>query len=949
LIKNCRQAGAVRKTLKNLPKTLADTYDRILAAIPDETWQIARTALMLLTHSLRPLTLKELAEAMVIDVEGQCFDPDEHRLTNYRHVLDICSSLVSVSNTSTNSNETPWLKEKYDIERRYNYHTNQPLEVVQFAHFSVKEYMTLERAKSAPNVSRFQFSPGAAHQAITELSLVYLLDFSGGVRLNQFDFETFPFLAYAARQWPEHWHRQVTLKDQETINGLIQRILDTEDDHSAYINYVNICRPDAHVDQKYHFHQYFGQQARSLDSIPQPLYYTAQLGHSQLCQWLLDERGCDVNAVRGTFGQAIQIAARFGHKDVVKLLLDHGTHVDRACGEYAYPLQAAAFGGHIETVKLLLDRGAVVNAAGGKYGSALIAACDQGHLGTARVLLDRGADMDIVCEGKGKALNIAAGTENKALVQLLLCKGADINDTCAGEGGVLYSAARSGDLDMIKMLVAAGADVNLRSGYRCNALQMACSNPDKHEEGKDGKNYIEIARFLLKNGADPNLHGGEYGDALQAAVEGSAMGNVDNNNIDMVRLVLDYGAEINYCGGKYHSSIRACVFCGNIAGAHLLIDRGVELGDEIFLLAVENERETIIPRLLKNGVDVNAQNKSGTALQFAIKNKDNATTKVLLSHPDIDVNALAITDEGYTALYMAVERKNKDVAKQVLDLGADVNQPGNGSTCLAAAVWSEDLEMVKLLLDHGADINANLPRKDSALMAACSKQNEALVQFLLDHGADVNLQVVGEGNALQQAVYKGNENIAKLLLAHGADVRAPEGRHGFCLECAIMAENPALTRFLLDAGAHVNFSGTLEYLREHNFGYGGSLSGSVWSPQDGLTQLLIERGANVNWPGREYYGTPLQEAIKRNNEEATNLLIAHGADVNLVAGYEGSALAVALTNHKEQAVCDKYMQLLLDAGADVNLQGGNNWGCPLGVSTGPASPDSSYISLLLPL
>ena len=598
----------MRKTLKNLPKTLDDTYDRILAAIPDETWQIARSALMLLTQSIRPLTIEELAEAMVIDLEGECFNPDEHRLTNYRHVLEICSSLVSISTSIPNPYQTPWLRGKYLIERRHLTIGGRALEVVQFAHFSVKEYMTLERAKSSPKVARFCFSSAIADQSIARMSLVYLLDLGGGVRLSRINFDSFPFLAYAAQHWLEHWRKQLAVKDQETINGIIQRLFDTEEDQSAYINYTNIFRPDEHVDQMNVFGFSF-QQARSLDAIPQPLYYAAQLGHMQLCEWLVGQPGCDVNAVRGTFGQAIQIAARCGHANVVQLLLDRGAFTDRHCGEYAYPLQAAAYGGHVSVINLLLDSGAAVNAVGGRLGSALIAACDQGHLDAARVLLDRGADMDIVCVNKGKALNIAAQTKNKALVRLLLQRGVDINDTCGREGGALYSAALSGDLDMVKMLVAEGAFVNLQSGHKSNALQAACSNPENGTEG-GGKRYIDIARFLLKNGADPNMKGGEYGNALQAAVVGSAKGNVLDNNIDIVKLVLDYAAHINYRGVNYHWALRCLRFMWQHRGRTcILIDRGAEPDDEMFLLAVQMKRKTVIPLLLEKGVDINAANK----------------------------------------------------------------------------------------------------------------------------------------------------------------------------------------------------------------------------------------------------------------------------------------------------------------------------------------------------
>ncbi|KAH6699782.1 ankyrin repeat-containing domain protein [Leptodontidium sp. MPI-SDFR-AT-0119] len=938
LIKNCKQVGAVRKTLNNLPETLDDMYDRILASISDETWQIARTALMLLAYSIRPLTLEELAEGMVVDYEGQRFKSDEHRLTNYRHVLEICSSLVSVSKTRLDLRETPWLQEKNRIENRPSWLSeefNKEHEIVQFAHFSVREYIILQRTKSAPRVSRFSFSPTAAHQAIAELCLVYLLDFSGGVRLLRIEFVAFPFLAYAAQHWPEHWRRQLTHKDQGTVNGLIQRILDTEEDHSAYINYTNICRPDALVDEagSFNIYGFAGQQVKSLDSVPQPLYYTAQLGHLQLCQWLLDERGCDVNAVRGKFGQAIQIAARFGHKDVVELLLDRGAHVDRHCGEHGYPLQAAAYGGHVEVIKLLLDRGAEVNAVGGTHGSALIAACGQQHVDAARVLLDRGADMDIVCIHRGKALNIAAGTGNKALVRLLLRMGANINDTCGGAGTALYSAAESLNLEMVKMLVAAGADVNLqcRGAQRNNALQAACSNPHSEREPEDQESmtYVEIARFLLKHGADPNLHGGSCGDALQAAVSGSARGNIEGNNIDIVKLVLEHGAELNYRGGVFRSAMRACVYGGNISAAHLLIDLGAELDDEIFLDAIENQRETVVPRLLEKGVDVNAQNKSGTALQFAIQSQDTATIKILLSHPDIDVNALGKTDEGITALYTAVAYNNMDIVKQLVNLGADINQPSNGSLCLIRAVRNRNMEMINLLLDYGADINASLPHQGSALMAACNEGNEVLVQFLLDRSADINLWVPREGDALQAAAHTGNESIVKLLLARGANVKAREGRYGSCLESAIMAKNPALTHLLLDAGANVNYSGTLEELRGFEGGFGGPLSGSIWNRQEGLTRYLIELGANVNWPGREYYGTPLQEAIDRDDEEAVMLLLEHGAAVNLVGGRHDSALTCAIEGHKDKEGGDKYIQLLLDAGADVNICAGEERAYPL--------------------
>ena len=55
-----------------------------------------------------------------------------------------------------------------------------------------------------------------------------------------------------------------------------------------------------------------------------------------------------------------------GHEAVVRLLLEKGANVNAEGGKYGNALQAASFGGHEAVVRLLLEKGANVNAEGGQ-------------------------------------------------------------------------------------------------------------------------------------------------------------------------------------------------------------------------------------------------------------------------------------------------------------------------------------------------------------------------------------------------------------------------------------------------------------------------------------------------------------------------------------------------------------------------------------------------------
>jgi ankyrin repeat protein len=86
------------------------------------------------------------------------------------------------------------------------------------------------------------------------------------------------------------------------------------------------------------------------------LIWASQRGHTEVVQMLL-ERGADVNAGGGWYGNALHAASRGGHTEVVQMLLGAGAYVNvEGGGEYGNALQAASAGGHTEVVQMLRDK-----------------------------------------------------------------------------------------------------------------------------------------------------------------------------------------------------------------------------------------------------------------------------------------------------------------------------------------------------------------------------------------------------------------------------------------------------------------------------------------------------------------------------------------------------------------------------------------------------------------
>ncbi|XP_066287918.1 GA-binding protein subunit beta-2-like isoform X2 [Branchiostoma lanceolatum] len=107
-------------------------------------------------------------------------------------------------------------------------------------------------------------------------------------------------------------------------------------------------------------------------------------------------------------GTALNLASRWGHVDVVKLLLHRGASMAKRCRDSIAPLHAAAAEGRTEVVELLVYHGATVDIRDALQNTPLMTACYFNHVDTVRRLIELGAKADMTDDALAKSYGISA-------------------------------------------------------------------------------------------------------------------------------------------------------------------------------------------------------------------------------------------------------------------------------------------------------------------------------------------------------------------------------------------------------------------------------------------------------------------------------------------------------------------------------------------------------------
>ena len=442
--------SSLRRTLAELPESLDETYERIVMDIKKGNRADAYRMLQCLAVAIRPLSVAELAELLAFD-----FDATEGGIPKLNSkwrwedheqaVLSTCSSLITI----VPADGSP---------------------VVQFSHFSVKEFLMSDRlVTSTKDISQYHIVSEAANTLIARACLSVLLRDP----VNDNDATTTPLARYAA----EHWvaHAKVENVASRIRDGM-ESLFDPDRPYfSAWVKLYNVDR------------RIWSQRAQK-DILPRaaPLYHAAFCGFHEIVEHLALKYPLYVNARSGGAGTALHSASNVGHVEVVRSLLKCGANVDIRGNNNLSPLQYASMEGFVDVVQCLLDHGADANFQNDFHRTPLDYAVTHGYLEIVLMLLEHNADVH------------TQDQDGLTLLHRIISWHA--------------SNLKGNHLQVVRLLLEHGANPNARDNERRTPLhEVSLSN-------LQSSSRLEIARILLAHGTDLDAKDEEGRTPLQVAL-----------------------------------------------------------------------------------------------------------------------------------------------------------------------------------------------------------------------------------------------------------------------------------------------------------------------------------------------------------------------------------------------------------------------------------------------
>lgn len=537
-------------------------------------------------------------------------------------------------------------------------------------------------------------------------------------------------------------------------------------------------------------------------------------------------------------------------------------------------LPLAAERGDQAAVEALLRAHVSVNDAEGDGMTALHWAVYQNNLPLAEVLLRSRANVNAKTRIEAATpIFLACRNGSAQMIELLLNHGASATEADTLGTTPLMMAAASGNADAVTVLLKHGANPNSRESAHQQTALMFAANLDRGD----------AIRALVAHGADPNLQ--SKVTTIERPVRNFGFNGNAADPSDVASAPARKGRYGNADSGSNESDAEA----GSHPGARktALADsqkQQAPLRDANQEVATADPAKKLPPQQQYRG-DRGPTMMGGFApLHYAARQGSIAATVALLDE-GANINEVTQSEQS-TPLVLAIANGHLDLAKVLVDRGADVNKANvMGVTPLYATIdvqwvpheWSPEpivaqektsyLELMQLLLQHGADPNARLGR---SIWSRVLSENRVWVD-------------VAGSTAFLRAAMADDVKAMQLLKAGGADPDIPTQAGttplmaaagvGWGANYSVTApDRMAAVKYCISQGGKITDADTLGFTSLHGAAFVGDLQ---------LIKFLVANGAQVNAKSKsgdsvaDYANGPFEKSLPQ--PAAVALLVSLGA------------------------------------------------------------------------
>ena len=527
------------------------------------------------------------------------------------------------------------------------------------------------------------------------------------------------------------------------------------------------------------------------------LHIAARYGHLNLCKLLINKHNFDMHMTDKMGWIAAHFSAENGNYELINYFGDIGTDIHLKTNQGWNCLHIAALNRHLNLCKTLIDKHNFdVHMADNDGWTPLHHSSRKGSNELVNYFADMGRDILLKTNYGMNCLHIAA-----LYGHLNLCKSLTDKfnfDVPMGDNdgwAALHFSARNGSFQLVKYFADMGSDVHLKTNDGVNCLHIAAHY-----------GHLNLCKALIDNyNFDVHVADNDGWTALHHSSR--------NSSYELVTYFAGMENNISLKTDNGQSCLHIAALNGHLDLCNKFIEKhsfDIHMTDKdgwspLHFSAGSGGYELVNFFAVK-GSDIYLKTNDGeNCLHIAALYGHLNLCKTLIDWHNFNIN---MTDnDGWIAVHFSARNGSYELIKYFSYIGCDIHLKTNeGRNCLHIAALSGHLNLCKTLTEkHNFEVHMADSGGWTALHFSARNGSYDLVKYFVDMRADIHLKTNNRWNCLHIAALYRHSSLSKTLIdKHNFSVNMADNDGWVALHFAARSGSYELVKYFVNKGSDIH-------------------------------------------------------------------------------------------------------------------------------------------------